>query len=737
MTNLSPHSSSPGAPQPNHRYPTPTQSRSTRPLLWRLYLSHTLSTWNARTFEFGAVIFLATIFPGTLFFASCYALFRSAAAAVLGSWIGDQVDRNDRLVVVRQSIVWQRLSVAGSCVILIRMLNANMEEKSLMYTLFAASVVLACVEKLGSVANTVSIERDWIIVVSDSLHLDRQELNSTMRRIDLVCKLIAPVGIGLLDGYSTRVAIWVVFGQKAMSVLIEYFAIVQVYKAVLNLAHKREQSPEVQEEQRGLDSSTPRPITTIITNTLRPYKEYIQNPAFLASFSLSLLYLTVLSFASQMTTYLLTLGFTSTDVSIMRLVSVALELSATCVAPWLMHRIGAVRSGLWFVNEQLISIALAVGLFSLANVKSKLAGGALVLGVCLSRLGLWGFDLSVQYLVQEDAPSATRGSFSAIEMSIQNLFELLSFATTMIFYRPEDFRIPIYISAGAVATSAACFAGFMSSMRNAVQRRNHKERAQPVERQKWGLLEKAKDYKLRAADHRGKKAKLKILSQKARDRNPDEFSFKMMSSKVDKQGRKVADRGDKVLSLEVVKLLKTQDAGYIRTMLQMARKEREELEERLILEEQGEVRALRDGDKAKKGKHRVFVENEEEQEEFDPEAWFGRGQDLPGREDPSHAEDLDADLSDDDDKNDAPQTKTMSKKKLEAQELAKKEARKFRKDRERAQSRTAIKLASIKKREKELAAAEEELDAQRARMNNTVGGVNKHGVKFKIRERKR
>jgi U3 small nucleolar RNA-associated protein 11 len=32
----------------------------------------------------------------------------------------------------------------------------------------------------------------------------------------------------------------------------------------------------------------------------------------------------------------------------------------------------------------------------------------------------------------------------------------------------------------------------MSSMRNAVQRRNHKERAQPEERKKWGLLEKRK-----------------------------------------------------------------------------------------------------------------------------------------------------------------------------------------------------------------------------------------------------
>ena len=277
-------------------------------------------------------------------------------------------------------------------------------------------------------------------------------------------------------------------------------------------------------------------------------------------------------------------------------------------------------------------------------------------------------------------------------------------------------------------------------MRNAVQRRNHKERAQPVERQKWGLLEKRKDYKLRAADHREKKAKLKILSQKARDRNPDEFSFKMMSSTVDKQGRKVADRGNKALSMEVVKLLKTQDAGYIRTMLQMVRKEREELEQMLILEEQGEVKAFKDGAKNRSSKHRVFVENEEEQEEFDPEAWFGRGQDLPGRTNTRHAQDVEVETSDDGDEEDAVHSKaskTLSKKQLEAQELARKQARKFRKDRERAQSRTAAKLASTKKRERELAAAEEELEAQRAKMNNTVGGVNKNGVKFKIRERKR
>merc|ERR1712144_124932 len=71
----------------------------------------------------------------------------------------------------------------------------------------------------------------------------------------------------------------------------------------------------------------------------------------------------------------------------------------------------------------------------------------------------------------------------------------------------------------------------VSSMRNAVQRRNHKERGQPEERQKWGLLEKHKDYSARARDFNDKKKKLKALKQKVLDKNPDEFYFGMMSRK--------------------------------------------------------------------------------------------------------------------------------------------------------------------------------------------------------------
>lgn len=49
-----------------------------------------------------------------------------------------------------------------------------------------------------------------------------------MRRIDLFCKLIAPLFISFIDSYSTKVAVWTVFGLSTVWVVVEYLAIAQV-----------------------------------------------------------------------------------------------------------------------------------------------------------------------------------------------------------------------------------------------------------------------------------------------------------------------------------------------------------------------------------------------------------------------------------------------------------------------------------------------------------------------------
>ena len=47
------------------------------------------------------------------------------------------------------------------------------------------------------------------------------------------------------------------------------------------------------------------------------------------------------------------------------------------------------------------------------------------------------------------------------------------------------------------------------------------------------------------------------------------------------------------------------------------------------------------------------------------------------------------------------------------------------------------KLEALKRRRKDLETAERELDHQRSKMSNSVGGVTKDGKKWRVRERKR
>jgi U3 small nucleolar RNA-associated protein 11 len=275
----------------------------------------------------------------------------------------------------------------------------------------------------------------------------------------------------------------------------------------------------------------------------------------------------------------------------------------------------------------------------------------------------------------------------------------------------------------------------MSSMRNAVQRRNHKERAQPLERQKWGLLEKHKDYSKRAKDHNEKKRKLGLLKAKAADRNEDEFYFGMMNSttkngiKVAKRGADNAGGGGKSLNMDVVKLMKTQDVAYLRTVLQSTKKEIARLEQEVVAGDKGvEVDAVNAKRKT------VFPEEgESEPEMMSEDDIMDDFNDLAGFEGFGGLDAMDGLDGSDDDMSDAPAEKTDSKPLTKEEKAARTLAKRKRHFAETRRN----KLEMLKDREENLATALRELEDQRVQMNGKAGGVNKNGTKFKVRQRVR
>ncbi|OCF74270.1 U3 small nucleolar RNA-associated protein 11 [Kwoniella mangroviensis CBS 8886] len=96
--------------------------------------------------------------------------------------------------------------------------------------------------------------------------------------------------------------------------------------------------------------------------------------------------------------------------------------------------------------------------------------------------------------------------------------------------------------------------------------RNHKERSQPAHRARLGLLEKHKDYVLRARDYKSKQDRIKKLREKAAFKNKDEFYWGMIKSKTH-NGIETKDRGNVALNTDLVKILKSQDLGYVRVQI--------------------------------------------------------------------------------------------------------------------------------------------------------------------------
>ncbi|KAL7658992.1 hypothetical protein ACMYSQ_001935 [Aspergillus niger] len=231
----------------------------------------------------------------------------------------------------------------------------------------------------------------------------------------------------------------------------------------------------------------------------------------------------------------------------------------------------------------------------------------------------------------------------------------------------------------------------------------------------------------------------------------------MMSSSSARQGKhgaagnrdSAAARG---LSHDAIKLLKTQDAGYLRTVGERIRRQMEKLEEEVRL--QDGMKEILDGDAGEDKKKEEDVMDDDDMDfDFD----FGddevdqkknkksrklvfaddRKEQRVLKKKKLREEEEDEDDDEEEDDSFGKQVMKKSRKQLEAERQALVEARRARKMKKRAAEARMNKLKALQKQYKEITAAERELDWQRGRMDNVVGGTNKNGVKWKIRERKK
>src|SRR6201989_1492486 len=90
-----------------------------------LYISHFLTSWADRLYEFASYLFIIEIFKESLLFPSIYGFTVTVCAIFLSNYVGRYVDIISRLKIVRITMIVQKTSIIISCFMFIWMLLSD------------------------------------------------------------------------------------------------------------------------------------------------------------------------------------------------------------------------------------------------------------------------------------------------------------------------------------------------------------------------------------------------------------------------------------------------------------------------------------------------------------------------------------------------------------------------------------------------------------------------------------
>ncbi|XP_077213945.1 solute carrier family 40 member 2-like isoform X2 [Tasmannia lanceolata] len=287
-------------------------------------------------------------------------------------------------------------------------------------------------------------------------------MNSVVRRIDLICKLLAPVFGGFIISFvslkasAISLALW-----NTISVWFQYWLLISVYNGFPALKESSERRNTKLESSDSLESSSNTNDTdnspllegssTSLKNSWKskairklskiPFFDawivYAKQETVLPGVALALLYFTVLSFGTLMTAMLEWKGIPAYVIGIARGISAIIGIAATVVYPIVHSHISTLRTGLWSIWTQWLLLLVCVASIWVQN--GIISSWMLMGGVAASRLGLWMFDLSVIQQMQDQVPESDRCAVGGVQNSLQSILDLLTYIMGIIISKPQEF----------------------------------------------------------------------------------------------------------------------------------------------------------------------------------------------------------------------------------------------------------------------------------------------------------
>uniref|UniRef100_A0A8C1U185 Solute carrier family 40 member n=1 Tax=Cyprinus carpio TaxID=7962 RepID=A0A8C1U185_CYPCA len=223
-----------------------------------IYVSGALSMWGDRMWHFAISVFLIELYGHNLLLTGIFGLVVAGSVLLLGALIGDWVDRNPRNKVAHASLFIQNISVTVCSIVLMLVFSykkwiEEIWDGWLTVTLCAYCLWLVIAEH--NTALTIAIQRDWIVVITGYNRGHLAGMNATMRRIDQVTNILAPLAVGqVMTLASNVVGCGFILGWNLVSLIVEFIFLSRVYRIVPALSAK----PPAMEHQSYLEKKRER-----------------------------------------------------------------------------------------------------------------------------------------------------------------------------------------------------------------------------------------------------------------------------------------------------------------------------------------------------------------------------------------------------------------------------------------------------------------------------------------------
>lgn len=361
-------------------------------------MGHALSTWGDRMWNFAVAVFLVELYGNSLLLTAVYGLVVAGSVLLLGAIIGDWVDRNPRLKVAQTSLLVQNSCVIA-CGILLMVVFQFKEELVKLYdgwvltTCYILVITIANIANLASTATSITIQRDWVVVVAGQDSSKLADMNATVRIIDQLTNILAPMLVGQIMAFGSHfIGCGFISGWNLCSMCVEYALLWKVYQKTPALAAKAGQKEEQQElkqlsptkdqENGQSPEESSQPLmneTSVVTKADSPKQQgccyqvseplrtlkagwvaYYNQNIFFAGMSLAFLYMTVLGFDCITTGYAYTQGLNGSVLSLLMGASAVSGICGTVAFTWIRKKCGLIRTGFISGIAQLTCLIMCV-----------------------------------------------------------------------------------------------------------------------------------------------------------------------------------------------------------------------------------------------------------------------------------------------------------------------------------------------------------------------------------------